>query len=167
MPFATVEETVTRTRRVRICARCRRQIDSNVDPNNLPRAGSLIGSLGASYVASGVAGAVLGPVGMVGGAIAGAFAGGHTGAKAGTKASEIMQDHGDSKPYCPECQVIITKEEQARGGGGTIENGDNNPMEFLRRVSGSIRDTVEQQKQRFQGNGSNENNGNNEYNDKW
>ena len=106
-----------------------------------------------------MAGAVLGPVGMIGGAIAGSFAGAHAGAKAGTKASEMVEDN-DSQPYCPECQVIITKEEQARGGG-TNENGENYAMGFLRRVSGSIRDTVEQQKQRFQGNEKNE------YNDKW
>lgn len=166
MPYATVEETVTRTRRVRICARCRRQIDSNVDSKNLPQAGSLIGSLGASYGASVVAGTLLGPIGMIGGAIAGSFAGAHAGAKAGTKASEIMEEQ-NSHPYCPECQVIITKEEQARGGGYTLGGGDrtdNNPMEFLKRVSGSIRDTVEQQKQRFQGTQEPKKDG---YNDKW
>ncbi|CAJ1934952.1 unnamed protein product [Cylindrotheca closterium] len=165
MPYATVEETVTQTRRVRICARCHRQIGSNADLKNLSRAGSLIGSLGTSYGASVMAGAVLGPVGMIGGAIAGSFAGAHAGAKVGTKASEMAEDN-KSQPYCPECQAIITKEEQARGVGRTTgeSGGENNAMEFLKRVSGSIRDTVEQQKQRFQGN---EKNQKNEYNDKW
>lgn len=145
MPYTTVKETVTQTRRIRICARCRCQLPFS-DSNNLPRAGSLIGSLGASIGASALAGAVLGPVGVIGGAIAGSFAGAHAGVKAGSKANEIMEEKYQSQPYCSECQAILAKEDQARSGRNT---GDNDPTQFLKRVSENILDAVEQQKQRF------------------
>jgi len=139
MPYTTVKETVTQTRRIRICERCRHQLSFD-DSNNLPRAGSLIGSLGACMGAGALVGAVLGPVGMIGGAIAGSFAGAQAGAKAGTKANEIMEEKYHSQPYCSECQAILAKEDQARGGN----IGDNNPTQFLKRVSGNIWGAVEQ-----------------------
>jgi len=66
MAFETVNENVTRQRRIRVCERCRREIKDIANRQNYQTAGSLGGSLGGSIGASALAGAVLGPIGMIG-----------------------------------------------------------------------------------------------------
>jgi phage tail tape-measure protein len=113
MPFETRTEKVIQERRIRVCARCRREIGDADNRGKFQMAGSMGGSLAGSMGASRALGAVLGPIGMIGGAIAGSLAGSKAGVKAGDKACELSDQNIDQ--YCSNCRKIMSEGNEKKG----------------------------------------------------
>jgi len=126
MPFETVDETVTRQRRIRVCERCRRQLPDKVQNRGAYNTGgSIAGSLGGSMVGSAVLGEVLGPVGMIGGLIGGAMAGSRAGAAASNAACDGVESMADG--LCDACKTDASRRPSgtADWGGGRLGDGSS------------------------------------------
>lgn len=118
MPFETVHETYVRQKRVKVCARCHRQLPETVKHRGAYNAGgSIAGSFGGSIVGSRVVGGLLGPVGALAGAIGGAMAGSRAGATASNSICDAVEATGGE--VCPECRAAGT----ARAAGSTNWGG--------------------------------------------
>ncbi|OLP87426.1 hypothetical protein AK812_SmicGene31346 [Symbiodinium microadriaticum] len=125
MPFETVNEQYVRERKVLVCERCRRPMDTSVQHRDAYQTGgSIAGSLGGSVGGSMLAGAVLGPVGALAGAIGGAIAG----SRAGAAASEGICDAVDSSgtQLCNVCKEAANVRQMGHQnwGGGRLGSGD-------------------------------------------
>mmetsp|Transcript_13761 Transcript_13761/g.37668 ORF Transcript_13761/g.37668 Transcript_13761/m.37668 type:complete len:260 (-) Transcript_13761:114-893(-) len=125
MPFETVNEQVVRERRVRVCARCRRQLPEVVQHRGAYQTGgSIAGSLGGSVGGSMLAGAVLGPVGAIAGAIGGAVAGSRAGAAASGGICDAAEYAADD--LCPDCKSTPSRPTgQKQWGGGRLGDGSS------------------------------------------
>lgn len=116
MPFETVNEPAIRQRRIKVCKRCRRQIEEKVQHRGAySTAGSIGGSLGTSMAGSMVLGRVLGPVGAIGGAIGGAIVGSRAGAAASDTICDAVETTGGD--LCDACQAAPAPKAQNWGGG--------------------------------------------------
>lgn len=125
MPFESVNEQYVRQRKVLVCERCRRPMDSAVQNRQAYQTGgSIAGSLGGSVGGSMLAGAVLGPVGALAGAVGGALAG----SRAGAAASEGICDAVDStgSQICNSCKEAATTRQAGyqNWGGGRLGAGE-------------------------------------------
>ncbi|CAE7704974.1 unnamed protein product [Symbiodinium pilosum] len=125
MPFETVNEQYVRQRKVLVCERCRRPMDTSVQNRDAYQTGgSIAGSLGGSVGGSMLAGAVLGPVGALAGAIGGAIAG----SRAGAAASEGICDAVDStgSQICNACKEAANVRQMGHQnwGGGRLGSSE-------------------------------------------
>mmetsp|Transcript_33099 Transcript_33099/g.77461 ORF Transcript_33099/g.77461 Transcript_33099/m.77461 type:complete len:320 (-) Transcript_33099:64-1023(-) len=117
MPHEVVNEQVWQQRRVRICARCRRELPPVVQHRGAYNtAGSVAGSLGTSMGGSMLLGAALGPVGAIGGAIGGAIVGSRAGAAASQGVCDAVESTADD--LCDDCKAASSKATPARDWGG-------------------------------------------------
>ena len=119
MPYETVQEKVVRTKRVRVCARCRCRLPSTTgDRQTMNTVGGVGGSLGASLGGSILLGSVLGPVGAIGGAIAGSLAGARAGRTASDKLADAVESsRATANDLCESCQSLGTNSSSNNGGG--------------------------------------------------
>lgn len=129
MPYENVQEKVVRTKRVRVCARCRSRLpETGGDRQTMNTVGGVSGSLGASLGGSMLLGSVLGPVGAIGGAIAGSIAGARAGRNASNKLADAVESRDTADDLCESCRSIGTYNNrgggQALGGGNRLGSGE-------------------------------------------
>eukprot|EP00490_Sorites_sp_Unknown_P001243 CAMPEP_0114639406 /NCGR_PEP_ID=MMETSP0191-20121206/1150_1 /TAXON_ID=126664 /ORGANISM="Sorites sp." /LENGTH=295 /DNA_ID=CAMNT_0001851265 /DNA_START=59 /DNA_END=947 /DNA_ORIENTATION=+ len=125
MPFDTVNEQYVRERKILVCERCRRPMDSAVQNRQAYQTGgSIAGSLGGSVGGSMLAGAVLGPVGALAGAIGGALAGSRAGAVATDGICDAVDSTGSQ--ICNSCKEAAATRPAGyqNWGGGRLGAGD-------------------------------------------
>lgn len=119
MPYDTVDDHVVVQRRVRVCARCRRQMPDVVQNRGAYNTvGSVGGSLGSSMGGSMLLGSVLGPVGAIGGAIGGAIVGSRAGAAASDGICNAVEATADD--VCEQCKATPYSGGQQNWGGGRL-----------------------------------------------
>ena len=124
MPVEHVNEQVWTQRRVRVCAKCRRELPDVVKHRGAYNtAGSVAGSLGTSMGGSMLLGTVMGPVGAIGGAIGGAIVGSRAGAAASDGVCNAVEN--SAQDLCDQCKADAQRSTPPPRdwGGGRLGTG--------------------------------------------